>query len=146
MSDFSLHPQLAADTVPVIDLPLCRVLLMTDANYPWLVLVPRRMDARELHRLPAADQQVLMAEMTAVADVLEAKTSADKMNVASLGNMVPQLHVHVIARFEGDVAWPGPVWGAAPAATYDPARLARRVAALRKLLGARFGLAMRESA
>lgn len=118
---FSLHPRLAADTRPVTDLPLCRVLLMNDRTYPWLILVPQRPDLREMHRLSGPDQAQLLAELMTVSRVLEAHTGALKMNVAALGNMVPQLHIHVIARFEGDAAWPAPVWGKAPAAPYDDA-------------------------
>jgi diadenosine tetraphosphate (Ap4A) HIT family hydrolase len=119
MTDFRLHPQLAKDTVFVKDLALCRLLLMKDGSYPWVILVPRRAGLREMHELDGADQQTLMAEITFVSRTIEAAFGADKMNVAALGNMVPQLHIHVITRFEGDAAWPGPVWGAAPPSAYS---------------------------
>ncbi len=108
-SEFGLHERLAADTLPVADWPLSRVLLMNDARFPWLILVPRVPDAREIHRLPDDTRAALFDEITRATARLEEVTGADKMNVAALGNMVPQLHVHVIARFEGDAGWPGPV-------------------------------------
>lgn len=108
---FALHPRLAADTTLLGDLPLCQVLLSKEALGPWLILVPRREALKEIHHLPEADQIQLMRESSAVAALLEQDYQADKMNVGALGNLVPQLHVHHIARFENDVAWPGPVWG-----------------------------------
>jgi diadenosine tetraphosphate (Ap4A) HIT family hydrolase len=131
---FELHPQLAADTVHVRDSSLCTVLLSRDANYPWLVLVPRRPDLRELHDLDPADQVQLLREVTALARGMSRLFAADKINVAALGNMVPQLHVHVIARQRDDPAWPQPVWGRVPALAYPPDLLAQRLAALRGLL------------
>lgn len=132
---FTLHERLEADTAFVTDWPLCRVLLMNDANYPWLILVPRRNGVSEMHELDQDDRQTLMDEMTDAAHRLQNHTKAHKMNVAALGNVVPQLHVHVIARFREDAAWPRPIWGVAPAAPYEPDALAARVAELRRLLG-----------
>jgi len=109
---FGLHPQLAADCTVVGDLPLCRLLLMDDANFPWCILVPRRPGIREIHELAAADRAALLDEVTALSATMQSAFAADKMNVAALGNVVPQLHVHVIARRVGDAAWPRPVWGA----------------------------------
>lgn len=134
-TSFSLHPQLAADTVPVGDLPLCRVLLSKDANYPWLILVPRRPGIVELIDLALADRAVLTAEIDAVSRALKAVTECEKLNVAALGNVVPQLHVHIIGRRHSDAAWPKPVWGAAPAAAYDPAIRDGFVTALQRGLG-----------
>lgn len=134
MTDFTLHPQLAKDTVFVKKLSLCRVLMMKDAGYPWLVLVPERGDIREIHELEEADQQTLMREITTVAGRLEALTGADKMNVAALGNMVPQLHIHIIARFETDAAWPGPVWGVALAKPYGEDALEQTVFNIKEAL------------
>lgn len=108
---FSLHPRLAADTTIVGNLPLCQVLLSKEALGPWLILVPRKNDLREIHHLPETEQLQLMKESCAVATVLEKDYQADKINVGALGNLVPQLHVHHIARFKNDVAWPGPIWG-----------------------------------
>jgi diadenosine tetraphosphate (Ap4A) HIT family hydrolase len=119
-STWSLHPQLAKDTVPVGDLALARVLLANDANYPWLILVPRRPGLIELIDLEENEQVQLLAEIAAAARTLKAATGCDKLNIAALGNQVAQLHVHVIARRKSDAAWPKPVWGAAAPATYDP--------------------------
>lgn len=116
---FTLHPQLAADTVPVGDLDLCRVLLCTDATYPWLILSPMKEGLRDLHDLGEADGIAAMAEIRRCSQALVDLFKPDKMNVAALGNAVPQLHIHVIARFETDPAWPGPIWGKAPATPYD---------------------------
>lgn len=120
---FDLHPKLEEDTEQVLDLPLCRVRLMNDARFPWLILVPRRPDIREVHALVAADRFQLMEEMCGCAAALERDVSATKMNVAALGNMVPQLHIHVIARFDSDEAWPGPVWGVGAALAYSGSAL-----------------------
>ncbi len=119
-SIWSLHPQLAQDTGPVGDLPLARVLLANDANYPWLILVPRRPALVELTDLEENQQVQLLAEIAAAARVLKQTTACDKLNIAALGNQVAQLHVHVIARRHSDAAWPKPVWGAAAPANYDP--------------------------
>lgn len=109
--DFALDPRLVTDTVAVADLPLCRVLLMNDARWPWLILVPRRTGVRELIDLSPAEQQVLTGEIALASHAMKALYAPDKLNVAALGNMVEQLHVHVIARYHGDPAWPAPVWG-----------------------------------
>lgn len=119
-ADFALHPRLAADTVAVGDLPLSRVLLSRNACWPWLILVPRRAGAVEIHRLEAADQIQLMAEIARASRVMEAVFRPDKLNVAAIGNLVPQLHVHVVARTRGDAAWPGPVWGSGFEQAYGP--------------------------
>lgn len=111
VSDFNLHPQLTQDTHFVTDLPLCRVLLMNEARYPWLILVPRRESLREIHELLPADRQQLWEESDHVSRVLTALSQPDKLNIAALGNIVPQLHIHHIARFQTDAAWPAPVWG-----------------------------------
>ncbi len=118
---FELHPQLAADTFVVGDLPLCRVLLMNDARYPWVILVPRRMDVSEVYDLSMQDQQLLWQESALVAEKLMKLTQADKMNIAALGNVVPQLHVHHVARFKTDAVWPKPIWGQGNAKPYTDA-------------------------
>jgi len=127
MSGFELHTQLAADTAFVTDAPLCRVLLMNDANFPWLILVPRRAGLRDYHNLSPDDLAVANDEIVKASRVLTALYKPDKINVAALGNMVPQLHIHVIARFTDDVAWPKPVWGVAPAEPYMPEALEARL-------------------
>lgn len=127
---FTLDERLARDTLPLGDFPLCRLLLMNDRQYPWFILVPRREEVSELFQLDAADQRVLWQETTTLAELLKDTFGADKMNVASLGNMVPQLHMHVIVRRREDPAWPGAVWGRHPAQAYG----ADEVAAVRDKL------------
>lgn len=119
MTDFHLDPRLENDSIPVLDLGLSSIRLMKDANYPWLLMIPRKNDLREIIDLMPLEQVVLMEEISQVSRALKQITGCTKLNVAALGNMVPQLHVHVIARFEGDAAWPGPVWGAHPASAYE---------------------------
>ncbi len=133
-ADWSLHPQLERDTVPIGDLPLCRVLLINDANYPWVLLVPRRPDIVEIIDLSEAEQVQLMAEIAQASQAMKAMTGCDKINVAALGNVVPQLHVHVIARGRSDPAWPKPVWGAVPPRAYSESALRSRLADLRERL------------
>jgi diadenosine tetraphosphate (Ap4A) HIT family hydrolase len=118
-STFTLDPQLAADTVPVKDLAVSRVLLNDDANYPWMILVPRRLGMVELIDLSDADRATLWSEMELVSRVLKSVTKCHKLNVAQLGNQVAQLHIHIIAREKTDAAWPAPVWGKAPRKAYD---------------------------
>ena len=132
---FELHPQLRADTCLVAALPLCDVLLMNDANYPWLILVPRVAGMRDVIDLDDAQQAVLMREIAAASRALKSLYSAHKLNVAALGNQVPQLHVHVIARQTDDAAWPNPVFGRVPARPYDEAARERRLRELHGALG-----------
>lgn len=128
---FELHPRLATDCLVVGDLPLCRVLLMNDNQYPWLILVPRQPGLRELHELSREDQHQYLEESNLSARLLEQLFSAEKLNIAALGNMVPQLHIHHIARFKSDAAWPGPVWGVHPAQSYAELDLRQHLADLR---------------
>lgn len=115
MSDnFALHPQLAADCLEIGDWPLCRVLRMNDRTYPWLILVPRVAGARDMIDLTEADQMRLTREIALASTALRRELQCDKLNVAALGNVVPQLHIHVIARFTKDAAWPKPIWGVVP--------------------------------
>lgn len=131
-----LHPQLADDTHPLAHFALCEVRLMDDANHPWLILVPRVENAVEVIDLDSAQQAQLMQEIDRASRALQAAVKPQKLNVAALGNVVPQLHVHVIARFHDDIAWPRPVWGMATAQPYSPERLIARVEALRAALSA----------
>jgi len=133
---FQLHPQLAADTVPVANWPLCQVLLIKNANYPWLVLVPARDDLRDFDDLAPDDLQQASAEIVRASRALKTVFTPDKINVGALGNMVPQLHIHVIARFADDPAWPQPVWGVVPALPYTADALESRLTLLRDALGA----------
>ncbi|BAQ76441.1 MULTISPECIES: HIT domain-containing protein [Pseudomonas] len=127
---FTLDSRLQQDTLPIGDFPLCRLLLSNDANYPWFILVPRREDISELFQLDVTDQLQLWRETTALAEVLKDSFDADKLNVATLGNVVSQLHMHVIVRKRDDAAWPAPVWGKHPAKPYT----AQEVAAIRNRL------------
>jgi len=131
-SAWSLHAQLKNDTIDIGDLPLSRVLVIKDANYPWLLLVPRREDVREIIDLDEVEQAQLMTEINRVARALKDVTKCDKLNIAALGNAVPQLHVHVIARRTSDVAWPRPVWGVAPPLDHDAAEVQHFISALRR--------------
>jgi len=131
---WSLHPQLAQETVPVGDLPLTRVLLANDANYPWLILVPRLPGLIELIDLEENAQIQLLNEIAIAARTLKTVTACDKLNIAALGNQVPQLHVHVIARRRTDKAWPRPVWGAVAASAYEPGERDTLLQSLRPLL------------
>jgi diadenosine tetraphosphate (Ap4A) HIT family hydrolase len=132
---WSLHPQLEQDTEPVGDLALSRVLVNNDANYPWLLLVPRWAGACEIIDLDDKDQSQLMIEIADTSRALKEVTACHKLNVAAIGNMVPQLHVHIVARRHDDPAWPKPVWGTVPARAYDPVERERFIAALRRELG-----------
>jgi diadenosine tetraphosphate (Ap4A) HIT family hydrolase len=134
MNVFTLDARLAADTVPVAELPLCRALLMNDARFPWLILVPAKPGLTELHALDPADAKSAWDEIARAANALQAHCSPDKINIGALGNIVRQLHIHVVARYDGDAAWPGPVWGAGTAEPYAPAALAARRDALAALL------------
>lgn len=135
MENFELHPQLCADTEEVCQLNLCTVLLAKDANYPWVILVPMRANIREVHELSAKDQQFLMQETVMVSAQMQRLFAADKMNIAALGNMVPQLHMHVIARFMTDPAWPAPIWGVVPAKDYAAAEWSAHLGQLKQMLG-----------
>ena len=129
---WSLHPQLARDTVLLGDLPLSRVLIIKDANWPWLLLVPRRLGVSEIIDLDEIEQAQLMTEIARAARAMKTVTGCDKLNIAALGNVVPQLHVHVIARCEGDAGWPRPVWGAAAPMAYDKGALEQFMEGLRQ--------------
>lgn len=120
---FVLDSRLEQDTLLLGDFPLCRLLLMNDSSYPWFILVPRREEVSEVFQLDGADQQSLWRETAALAETLKDTFGADKMNIATLGNMVSQLHMHVIARRRGDAAWPAPVWGHQPAQPYTDAQV-----------------------
>ena len=133
MTEFSLDPRLAADTIPVGDLGLSSVLLLDDARFPWLVLVPRRDAVSEITDLTDPDAAALMREVRTAIGVMQALAKPDKVNVGALGNVVAQLHVHVVGRFLSDPAWPGPVWGHGARQPYPPhaaAALVERAGAL----------------
>ena len=128
---FSLHPQLVADTLPLGSFPLCTCRLMNDMHYPWLILVPQRPDLKEIFQLNVKEQQQFLRESSYIAQRLSLHFSADKINIGALGNMVSQLHIHHIARYQNDAAWPGPVWGKFPAQPYPPEYLPKMLDQLR---------------
>ncbi len=134
MPEFELDHRLAADCAVVGDWPLCRLLLMRDARYPWYILVPRRPGTRELCELDVAQSAQLMRESARLSRFLLDELKAEKLNVAALGNVVPQLHLHHIGRHAGDDAWPGPVWGAQPPRPYPEEALRARLRQTRQAL------------
>lgn len=135
MTSFALDPRLAADGDILGDGPLSRILLVDDARFPWLILVPRRVGLHDWVDLSAHEVAMLDGEIRRLSGALRELVHFDKLNVASLGNVVRQLHIHVVARRVGDAAWPGPVWGAGAREPHEPARRAELVAALRRALG-----------
>lgn len=128
---WTLDTQLAADTKSVGDLPLSRVLVMNDSQYPWVILVPRVAGIREIYELEAIQQQQLLQESTFLSMWLMKHCQGEKLNIGALGNMVPQLHVHHIVRFKSDAAWPSPVWGKHPAVAYEATALSELCEALK---------------
>lgn len=133
-ADFELDPRLQADTQPVSALPLCDVLLMKDARFPWLILVPRVAGCTEILDLPERARELLWQEINHAGAALREVVPCDKLNIGALGNIVRQLHVHVVARQEGDAAWPGPVWGHGRAEPYQGDALSSVVQKLRSVL------------
>lgn len=131
---FTLHERLAADTLPIGSLPLCELLLMNDARFPWCILVPRRENVRDIIDLEQADIDRLQHESLAVQRALKSLFSPDKLNVAAIGNLVPQLHVHHIARYRSDSEWPAPVWGRGTPMPYAAGERDARITALRAAL------------
>lgn len=127
---FELHSALEQDCQSVGQLPLCEVLLMNERHYPWIILVPRIAGAKELIDLSAEDEQQFWRESRWTSEILQTVHQPDKLNVAALGNMVPQLHVHHIARFTTDAAWPKPVWGAVSPKPYDAGELVQEASEL----------------
>ncbi len=128
---FELDSRLANDCIELGDLPLSRLLLMNDAQYPWFILVPRRVGVSEIYQLSTADQQQLISESSSLAKIIAAHFPTEKMNIANLGNIVPQLHLHHIARHQSDPAWPGPVWGKFPAVAYQKDQIQQ----IRRMMG-----------
>lgn len=135
---FELHPQLARDCHRLGHFGLSLLLLMNDAQYPWFILVPRREGLREVYQLDQAEQALLLRESSALSRALMSAYRGDKLNLAALGNQVPQLHLHHIVRYAGDPAWPAPVWGRHPPRPYTADGLEQRRMSLRPLLAAEF--------
>jgi len=138
---FALDSRLQNDTLLIGDFPLCRLLLMNDDHYPWFILVPRRDEVSELFQLSADEQKQLWHETVTLTELLNDTFAADKMNVATLGNVVSQLHMHVIVRRRSDAAWPAPVWGKFPAQPYSVEQVAAIRARLRLVLAGDFAFA-----
>lgn len=134
MTDFVLDPRLAADTAFIADGPLSQVRLMDDTRFPWLVLVPRVNGVSEWLELDGGQQRLLLAEINQAGQLIRAQPGVEKLNIGALGNIVRQLHVHLIGRHEGDPAWPGPVWGHGAAVRHAPAALATQIDAWRRRL------------
>ncbi|MGO1120818.1 HIT domain-containing protein [Rhodovibrionaceae bacterium A322] len=132
--NLELHADLKRDGYEVLMLRLSKLLLMNDANYPWLILVPQRPNKRDFHDLDPLDQYRVCDEITMCSEALQRLYSPYKVNVASLGNMTPQLHIHVVARFQDDPAWPGPIWGKVPPKFYEVEALDQRLEELRSEL------------
>jgi diadenosine tetraphosphate (Ap4A) HIT family hydrolase len=137
-----LHPQLQKDCLLLGKFELCKLLLMQDANYPWFILVPDREAVTEIYQLDEQDQQQLIRESSVIARMLIEDFNADKVNIAALGNVVPQLHVHHIARYRNDQAWPAPVWGACVAQAYDDKALQVLIDKAREALQGQAGFAV----
>jgi len=132
---YELHSQLVKDTIQIGQFELCDVLLMNDDRYPWVILVPRRVNVREIHQLSEAEQQRLLQESSFVSQAMTQLFSAHKMNVAALGNIVEQLHLHHVARFTSDFAWPKPVWGIGDAIPYSDVAAKAMLSQLKRVLG-----------
>ncbi len=130
---FTLHHRLREDTVEIIRLKLSRALLMNDSSFPWIVLVPERQDVQEVYELSMEDRSVLIEEIAAASEIIRQLYSPDKINIGALGNLVSQLHIHVIGRFRTDRAWPGPVWGTGHARPYQADMLETVSAGIKKV-------------
>ncbi len=137
-----LHPQLEDDCLLIGRFSLCQLLLLKDANYPWFILVPDRVDVTEIYQLSEQDQQQLVRESSLLANTLMTHYKGDKMNIAALGNVVSQLHVHHIVRYRNDAAWPAPVWGFQVATDYSPQQIRDVLQTLKKILPREFKFAV----
>lgn len=130
MSDFALHHRLKADTFHVASLPLCELLMMNDSQYPWFILVPRQMLCHEIYQLSVEDRNQLMNESCLLASILHEQFKPEKLNIATIGNLVPQLHMHHVCRYSTDASWPAPVWGKLPPQAFDPNIAKSRIIAI----------------
>ncbi|MGZ4956020.1 MAG: HIT domain-containing protein [Methylobacter sp.] len=132
---FQLHRRLEQDCIAIGRFELCRLLMMNDNQYPWFILVPERADLKEIYQLSKADRELLTEESSYLAENLAALYKADKMNIAAIGNMVPQLHIHHIVRYQADKAWPAPIWGKFDAVPYTERQIADNLTRVRAQLG-----------
>lgn len=133
-AQFQLHPELRQDCLEIGNFALSRILLMNDSQYPWCILVPRRSEILEIYRLDTEDQQLLIQESSCLAQAMQQIYQPDKLNIAAIGNLVPQLHLHHVARYRSDIAWPTPVWGKFPAVPYAGPDAKFNIARLRQQL------------
>jgi diadenosine tetraphosphate (Ap4A) HIT family hydrolase len=134
---FEIHPRLLKDCIVIGKFKLCHLLMMNDRNYPWFILVPDRENIQEIYQLDNKDQALLASESSCLSQKLAHRLKADKMNIAALGNVVPQLHIHHIVRYTSDPAWPGPVWGKVPAKAYDKQGIRLMKIKLKQVLSAK---------
>jgi len=132
---FKLHPCLEQDCIAIGRFELCRLLMMNDSQYPWFILVPERADLQEIYQLSKADRELLTEESSYLAENLAELYKADKMNIAAIGNRVPQLHIHHIVRYQVDKAWPAPVWGKFAAVPYTDRQIADNLTRIKLQLG-----------
>jgi len=132
---FQLHPRLKQDCVAIGRFELCQLLMMNDSLYPWFILVPERAGVQEIYQLSKTERQLLTEESSYLAEKMAAFYQADKMNIAAIGNIVPQLHIHHIVRFQTDKAWPAPVWGKFTAVPYTEQQIADKMIRIKDLLG-----------
>ena len=135
MTNFHLHPRLHADCFQVGQLALSQLLMMNDSLYPWFILVPCRADMTEIYQLPSTDRLQLLEESCLLAETLQSLFRPDKLNIAAIGNLGPQLHVHHVARYRTDTAWPAPIWGKFPPQPYTQKQAEARISQLRESLG-----------
>ncbi len=131
---FQLHPRLKQDCIAIGRFELCQLLMMDDSQYPWFILVPERADAQEIYQLSKTERQLLTEESCYLAENLAALYQADKMNIAAIGNIVPQLHIHHIVRYQTDKAWPAPIWGKFDAVPYTERQIADNLARIKDQL------------
>jgi len=132
---FQLHPRLEQDCITIGRFDLCRLLMMNDSQYPWFILVPERADLQEIYQLNKAERELLTEESSYLAENMAALYKADKMNIAAIGNIVPQLHIHHIVRYQVDKAWPAPVWGKFDAVPYTERQIADNLTRIKAHLG-----------
>ncbi len=132
---FQLHPRLEQDCIAIGSFELCRLLMMNDSQYPWFILVPERADLQEIYQLSKTERELLTEESSYLAENLAVFYQADKMNIAAIGNMVPQLHIHHIVRYKSDKAWPAPVWGKFDAVPYTEQQIAENLVRIKSQLG-----------
>jgi diadenosine tetraphosphate (Ap4A) HIT family hydrolase len=138
--NFQLHPRLQQDCISIGRFELCRLLMMNDNQYPWFILVPEIADITELYQLDKIQRAVFMEESCYLAEQLAALFQADKMNIANIGNMVAQLHIHHIVRYQTDIAWPAPVWGKFTSVPYTNEQIMERVSQVKTQLNAKLQL------